>query len=137
MNIHYKIVEVWPSDHLIVARYWTDVITEEYLNSSADDPNNRNPDGSIRRCRSDVSITLPVPTPTGKELEDIIIRNAPSYWLKTLEDVMDPFVDTSMNELLNIRGQTFKVEMEEPKYYPPSISDQEIEKLIESLQNKQ
>lgn len=138
MNIHYKIIEVWPDDHLIVARYWTDMVSEEFLNSNQYDLNRRD-DGSPIRCRSDVSITLPIPTPTGQELQDIIMRNAPSYWLKTLEDVMNPAVDTSMKDILSIQGHTFKVETEEPQYYPTptSISDQEIDKLIESLQNKQ
>ena len=95
MHIHYKIVEVWPSDHLIVVRYWTDVVSEQFLANSEEYFD----DGSPRRCRSDVSITLPTPTPAGKDLEDIIMRNAPSYWLKTLEDVMDPFVDTSMHDM--------------------------------------
>ena len=136
MNIHYKIVEVWPSDHLIVARYWTDIITEQYLANSDEYFD----DGSPRRCRSDVSITLPTPTPTGKDLEDIIMRNAPSYWLKTLEDVADPFVDTSMQEILSMRGKSF---IKEYKNYQEEttpvlsgvLSDEEIQKIIQRFNN--
>ena len=136
MNIHYKIVEVWPSDHLIVVRYWTDVVSEQFLANSEEYFD----DGSPRRCRSDVSITLPTPTPAGKDLEDIIMRNAPSYWLKTLEDVMDPFVDTSMQNILNMRGQIFTKEYQKNQENSTPVlsgvlSDEEIQKIIQRFNN--
>lgn len=135
MNIHYKIVEVLPSDHLIVARYWTDVISEEFLNSYPNNPEHRKEDGTPLRCRSDVSITLPIPTPTGEELEKIILHNAPYHWLKTLEEVANPNVDTSMTDVQYLMGQTFvKTEDELLKTISKSenamLSDQEIMDLI-------
>jgi hypothetical protein len=131
MNIHYKIVEVWPNDHLIVARYWTDVITEEFLSSNQ----GLKEDGTPYRCRSDVSITLPVPTPEGEELEKIILSNAPVYWLKTLEAVSNPTVDTSMQKIQELAGQTFvKTEDDLMKTINKTdntlLSDQEIMDLI-------
>jgi hypothetical protein len=105
MNIHYKIVELWPDDHLIVVRYWTDVITEEMLASDA----NRKEDGTPVRCRSDISLNLPIPVPTGNDL-DIFLKSAgPIGWLKMLEDVKDPNVNTDtsgIKSLVNVQKTT-------------------------------
>jgi hypothetical protein len=134
MNIHYKIVEVWPNDHLIVARYWTDVLSEQSLNSFPNDTNCRE-DGSPFRCRSDVSITVPIPAPSGEELDALILRNAPVDWLKTLEAIADPVIDTSMSELLELQGKTFTKSEEElmtakSQSNNTMLSDQEIMDLI-------
>ena len=134
MNIHYKIVEVWPNDHLIVARYWTDVLSEEFLASNSD----RNEDGTPVRCRSDVSLTLPVPAPTGLSLEKLILRNAPIAWLQTLEDVDNPNVDTSLSELQNLVGvSNVKSLKEVQQLIDPgmnvALTDEDITALIESL----
>ena len=132
MRIHYKIVEVWPDDHLIVARYWTDVLSEQFLSSSG--PDELREDGSPYRCRSDVSITLPVPTPKGQELEEIIMRNAPAYWLTSLEAVRDPEIDTNMQHIMTMMGQTFVKEIK-PEDDPNAqvLTDDEIRKLIEKF----
>jgi hypothetical protein len=139
MNIHYKIAEVWPQDHLIVARYWTDIITEEFLNSYPDNPD-RKEDGSPIRCRSDVSITLPIPTPTGEDLENIIMRNAPSQWLRTLEQVANPDVDTSMMDIQYMMGQTFvkKIDLtnKSDNVFREVLSDEEIQNLIEKFSSE-
>jgi hypothetical protein len=137
MNLHYKIVEVWPSDHLIVVRYWTDLLSEEFLASDS----NRNEDGTPVRCRSDVALTLPIPAPTGLELEKFILQNAPKSWLKTLEDVVNPNVDTSLNHLKDMVGKVYvKSEKEINEIIDPSeapISDADIEELIKKIQSKQ
>jgi len=138
MNIHYKIVEVWPNDHLIVVRYWTDILSEEFLASNSE----RNEDGTPVRCRSDVSLTLPVPAPTGLSLEKIILRNAPIAWLQTLEDVDNPDVDTSLDDLKGMVGvsnsKTLK-QVETMLYNDnPSqqLSDEEISNLINKLKER-
>lgn len=136
MKIHYKIVEVWPQDHLIVARYWTDIITEEFLSST----NEKLEDGSPARCRSDVSLSIPVPAPSAKELEDIILRNAPLGFLQTLEDVQNPNVDTSMQEILAMKGTQFTKEYTETTAHMTAqnkeLTEEEIEKLIEQVTSK-
>jgi hypothetical protein len=132
VNLHYKIVEVWPSDHLIVARYWTDAISEESLATDS----NRTEDGTPVRCRSDVSLTLPIPAPTGNDLEKLIIRNAPIHWLKTMEKIMSPEVDTSMEDILSLRNQQFTVSDVEKKMgdEPTNIlTDEEIEEMIQNI----
>jgi len=100
MNIKYKIIEVWPDDHQIVVRYTTDIVTEE------DVATHRDEDGNITRCRTDVPIVLPVPTPTGNELERIIMTNAPIDFLKTKESVLDENTDTSLASLQSLLNVT-------------------------------
>lgn len=138
MNVNYKIVEVWPQDHLIVARYWTDVLTEEMLASN----DLRKEDGTPVRCRSDVSITLPVPEPDEKELEKLIELQAPINWLKTLEDVIDPTVDTSMaltKSLLNVTKTKTMDEIQAllaGQQSSNTLTDDEIQKMIEKISSQ-
>jgi hypothetical protein len=135
MNIHYKIVELWPDDHLIVARYWTDILTEEFLASSPD----RKEDGTPVRCRTDVSLGVPIPAPSEEELEKFILYNAPVVFLKTLEDVKDPDVDTSMTNILALKGKKYTTENAETmlKYNngmaKEELSEEEIQKLIDQV----
>lgn len=134
MNIHYKIVEVWPNDHLIVARYWTDKLSEEFLASDS----NRKEDGTPVRCRSDVSLTLPVPAPTGTALEKLILANVPMAWLQTLENVQDPNVNTDMSAIENLLGVvSVKSSTEIQKIANPNqtqqLSDAEISSLIAKI----
>lgn len=129
MNLHYKIVEVWPSDHLIVARYWTDVLSEEFLASDS----NRNEDGTPVRCRSDVSLTLPIPAPAGKELEDFIVRQAPLDWLKTLEKVQSPDIDTSMSDIIKLKDASFTVDVSELETQSDTLTDEQIQEMIDKI----
>ena len=131
MKIHYKIVEVWPDDHLIVARYWTDIITEEFLASTHE----KLEDGSPARCRSDVSLSIPIPAPNESGLEEFLLDNAPSYFLKTLEDVQNPEVDTTMSSILALKGKKYTGELI-PKINETNqkeLTEEEIQKLIESV----
>ena len=138
MNIHYKIVEVWPNDHLIVARYWTDVLSEESLASDT----NRKEDGTPVRCRSDVSITLPIPAPTGVLLDKLILGNAPIAWLKTLEDVVNPDIDTTMSDIQNMLGVSKSKSLEEVQMMTGNgtvtqqLSEQEITDLVNKLKER-
>jgi hypothetical protein len=134
MNIHYKIVEVWPSDHLIVARYWTDKLSEEFLASDS----NRKEDGTPVRCRSDVSLTLPVPAPTGDALEKLILANVPMAWLQTLENVQDPNVNTDMSSIENLLGvvnvkSATEIQQAIGSNQTQQLSDAEISSLIAKI----
>lgn len=103
MNIYYKIVEVWPDSHSMVVRYYTDIVSEESL---ASDSNVRD-DGSPVRCRTDVSISVPVPEPTEEDVKNLAMRNIPYKFLKFREDVMTGNIDYSMantNALLNVEN---------------------------------
>jgi len=134
MNIHCKIVEVWPEDHLIVARYWTDVITEEMLASDS----NRKENGTPVRCRTDVSITLPVPTPSIEEIDAIIKRNVPLEWLKMLEAKKDPNINTEVdhiNNLVNVEKTFTETEIVPvlPLAQSDELSEEDINKLLNTI----
>lgn len=103
--IKYKIVEVNTNEHSIVVRYYTDIITEEMLAIDI-------LDGVIRRCRTDYSIDLPVPTPTGTALIDLINSKAPTAWLNTQEAVLNQDIDTSLSEVTSLMG--IETEVVEP-----------------------
>ena len=137
MKLHYKIVEVWPEDQLIVVRYWTDAITEEYLNSNKEDLNRRE-DGSPIRCRSDLALSLPIPTPNDNDLERFIVRNAPIAFLKTLEDVLNPEIDTSLANIVAMKDKQFTKENVEEVLNPETkeLTEAEIEELINSISTK-
>jgi len=120
MNIKYKIIEVWPDEHQIVVRYTTDLITEESVVLARDE------DDNIVRCRTDVPITLPIPTPTGDALDSLIMQNAPVIFLKTKESVLDPNLDTSLSDLeslINVsKTQTYNEEYR--------LTTEEIDKVL-------
>lgn len=95
--IKFKIVEVNEAQHSVVARYYTDKITEESLAVDT-------LDGVIRRCRTDYSIDLPLPTPTGSDLETFILARAPAQWLTMLEAVANPQINTSLTSISGLVG---------------------------------
>ena len=95
--IKYKIVETNVADHSIVVRYYTDIVTEEMLSVDT-------LDGIIRRCRTDYSFDLPIPAPSGTALHDFIVARAPTAWLHTQEDVLNPNIDTSLAAIIPLVG---------------------------------
>jgi hypothetical protein len=102
MHIKYKIVEVFPEDHLIVVRFYSDDLTEEKLASQIID-------GNIIRCRTDVAITVPIPEPNQEELDKLIMMNCPISFFEIQEKIKDSKVDTSMStsfSLLNREKET-------------------------------
>lgn len=105
--IKYKIIEVNPVEHSIVVRFYSDVITETMLAIQSDDA------GNVLRARTDYSIDLPIPAPTGVELDQLISLCAPTVWLKAQEDILNPNINTSMNSILPLVG-TVK------EYTPPT-----------------
>jgi hypothetical protein len=88
-HIKYKIVEVWPADHSIVVRYYSESLTESELASQI-------VDDQIIRCRTDVSITVPIPEPSEEELDKLIMQNCPLHFFEMKEKIKDPAIDTSM-----------------------------------------
>lgn len=132
MNIHYRIIEVWPDDHLFVVRYTTDKLTEEML-KVANDPNRR-ADGTPMRCRTDVSLDMPVPALEGQVLEDFILMNTPMAWLRKMEAVNDPDIDTSLSGIKAMLGKTVIKNTEELLANKTDVlTDDDIKSLIDSL----
>jgi len=139
MNLHYKIVEVWPQDHLVVIRYWTDTLSEEFLASN----DIRKEDGTPERCRSDVSVTLPIPVPEGENLEKMLVSYAPLGWLKTLEKIQAPEIDTSLSQVQTLLGVAKTKPMKEvedivnPGASSRQLTDEEITALINNVKTKE
>jgi hypothetical protein len=129
MNLHYKIVEVWPQDHLVVIRYWTDVLSEEVLASN----DIRKEDGTPERCRSDVSVTLPIPAPEGAELEKLLISYAPLEWLKTMEKIQAPEIDTSMEGIMKLKDASFTVDISKLETQFDTMTDEQIQEMIDKI----
>lgn len=98
MIVKYKIIEVNPSEHAIVARFYTDKITEDSLCVQ------KSEDGKILRCRTDYNIELPIPAPLGKELDELISRHAPKGFFAKLEAVLDPQINTSLKDQFLLVG---------------------------------
>lgn len=104
MTLKYKIIEVYPSEHSIVVRYYSDVVTEKMLATQVDPVS-----GAILRGRTDFNINLPIPAPTGKALEDLILDRAPTEFLDLHEAIVNPSVDTSLSGLLPLVGKENRV----------------------------
>lgn len=126
MNINYKIIEVWPDNHQIIVRFTTDVVTEEVVAS------HRDADGNITRCRTDVAIDLPIPTPTGSELDRIIMMNAPVKFLKTKESVLNENIDTSLTDLQSLLNVTVTKSINED----PKLTEDQIAEILSEFPKK-
>jgi len=98
MNLRYKIIEVNTNEHSIVVRFYTDLITEQMMATDV-------LDGVIRRGRTDYSIDLPVPAPTGDALAKFISTQAPWEWFAAQEAVLNPAIDTSLSDITELVGQ--------------------------------
>lgn len=101
--IKYKIIETNTAEHSIVVRFYTDIITEAMLATDV-------LDNVIRRCRTDYSFDLPIPAPIGTELHDFIVSRAPTAWLHTQEDVLNPNIDTSLSAIIPLVGVEVGIE---------------------------
>jgi hypothetical protein len=104
MDIHYKILEVNPTEHAIVVRYFSDALGEEQLVVNPEDPNRRD-DGSPWRCRTDYNLNLPVPAPTGEALHKFIVQSAPIGWFDMQHKVINPDIDTSLSHIVDLIDQ--------------------------------
>lgn len=93
MKINYRILKIDKSQNSIEVRYWTDKISEEQLSSEfePDGSPRKYDNGEIMRCKTDYNINLyEIYSPSERDLEEIIMRNAPIMWLKNQEDLLDP-----------------------------------------------
>lgn len=137
MHIKYKIVEVNPNDHTIIARFYTDELSETDLMSAPD----LKEDGTPVRCKTDVSITIPIPEPSEEELKKLIMLYCPLGFFELQEKIKDPTIDTSMSltsSLLN-RENVTTAEAIIQLVTPPAaqtnvpLTDNEIEELLQKL----
>lgn len=99
MQIKYRIIEVQPADQIIIVRFWSDVAPESELASQVD------AEGNMLRCRTDMAISLPIPTPTGAALDTLIMRHCPVQFFTMKAAVADAGVDTSLAGIAALIGQ--------------------------------
>jgi len=97
--IRYKVIEANSSS--IVVRYYTDIVTEEYLAVQ------KNEDGSVARCRTDVNISLPIPT-TEAYINDLITYSCMKDWLLAEEKLInnDPSVQSNTALVAKFKNKT-------------------------------
>lgn len=119
MQIKYRILKTDPSTHSLTVRFYTDLLSEEYLTAwkNADGTPANAPDGTFR-CRTDFPITIwQVPMPTGQALEDYILAHVPIEWLQLHHDILNTNIDTSLSDILSLIGKETTV-----TYTPPTQS---------------
>ncbi len=95
--IKFKIVSVNEAEHSFVVRFYSDLITEEMLAVDV-------LDGVIRQTRTDVSIDLPSPLPTGRDLINFVMIHAPKHWIEKQEDLLKPKQKVSLDEVMSLVG---------------------------------
>jgi len=114
MEVKYKIIDVDPSQHSIVVRYYTDLLSEDSLATSfnSDGSIARRSDGSPQRCQTDYNFNLWQTNPplTTDDIKKIANDGAPYDWFKLKHDILDPDVDTSLSAVSSLIDQEFVAE---------------------------
>jgi hypothetical protein len=131
MNIKYKIVEVHEDNRTMVVRYYTDIVTESELDVMPNSTENTSP----ARCKTDISLNIPLPEPTEDELHKIILRHVPLEALRTFENMKTQPDNAVLSVVHTIKNITFtKTEQQISEMFTsPSFTDAEINQLIQSL----
>lgn len=115
MKINYRILSADKTNHAIVVRYWTEVLSEDDLATEF------NPNGSIKldennqypvRCATDYNITLyDYHNPSEEDIKTAVMDHAPIKWLQLKEDMILNKNATNLksaNKLLN-KDDSFEV----------------------------
>ena len=122
MIIKYKIISKDEANHSMVVRYFSDTHGEDFFAiDKFAGPIARNDDGTPVRCTTDYNLTMyQTPSLSGQALHDYIISCAPAAYLKLLDDVDNPEIDTTMADINANIGKTFEVEYVEPEVVSPT-----------------
>lgn len=138
MDIKYRILSVDDKEHSFVVRYYTDIVTEDYLTAFFEDDGSvrRGDDGTPLRCRSDYNMNMFNVHATHEELDKFIRQGAPWVWFEMLEHTIhhgNTIALTNIKEKMN-QEHVF-THVPPPKYKPPiqKISDDEVAALIAKL----
>jgi dTDP-4-amino-4,6-dideoxygalactose transaminase len=130
MIIKYKIVELYEDNRTMVVRYYTELLSEQELVSVP----NPNDETKPFRCKTDVSISIPIPEPSEKELVKLILSNAPIKALETFEKLkLEPEIKAlpTVVGLLNIEQSKTKEEMIE--LLQPVITEEKIKEIVDQI----
>ena len=133
IKFYYKIIEANEDDQSITVRYWTDFLSEEEL--AAD--NNRNPDGTPVRCRTDYNFNIWDNTKTTEEIEKMIVSSFPREWFLLKYAVKTPNIDHTttgrMKGVSSLLNKTHERESQKPEINnEPILSQDNINEFIEN-----
>lgn len=107
MKINYRILKVNELEHSIIVRYYTDIVTEQYLASEKypDGSCDLTPEGYPIRCRTDYNFNIwETPSPSEERIVEIIMNGAPKEWLHLHEQILSSNVDTSLSEIKSLES---------------------------------
>ena len=149
MEIKFKIIEMYPDQHSMVVRYWTDLFSQDDLATSISYDENgqkviqRREDGLPARCQTDYNINIwQVPTPESNAIVEIANNAAPYDWFALKHAVADPTINTSLGNVAVLMNQEFTAvrpviiqPVIEPQDDSNSLNESNVEALIESLIN--
>ena len=133
IKFYYKIIEANEEDQSITVRYWTDFLSEEEL--AAD--NNRNPDGTPVRCRTDYNFNIWDNTKTTEEIEKMIVSSFPREWFLLKYAVKTPNIDHTttgrMKGVSSLLNKTHERESQKPEINnEPILAQDNINEFIEN-----
>jgi hypothetical protein len=133
IKFYYKIIEANEDDQSITVRYWTDFLSEEEL--AAD--NNRNPDGTPVRCRTDYNFNIWDNTKTTEEIEKMIVSSFPREWFLLKYAVKTPNIDHTttgrMKGVSSLLNKTHERESQKPEINnEPILAQDNINEFIEN-----
>lgn len=135
MEIKYKIISVDPSQHSIIVRYYSDLISEDSLATSfnGDGSIARDENGSPLRCQTDYNINVwqTTSTPTIEDIKNIANLSAPFDWFRLKHAILDPNVNTSLSAAYSMLNQEFVAQ--EPQKTIDDDVEKEIQQIIDSL----
>lgn len=123
MKIHYKIIKKIPLDSQIIVRYFTDVVTEQYLATETDQH------GEITRSRADYAIQIPLSSEDS--IEEIIKKSCPYQSLEIEEKKILTAAGTVHKEIAENMDKIEKVPVGKIKTMEfPSTLEKTEEELI-------
>jgi hypothetical protein len=141
-EIKFKIIELDTTQHSMVVRYFSDLLTEEELASSfeLDEQGNRviqrRPDGSPVRCQTDYNINIwRVPAPSTEEIKKIASQSAPRDWFRLKHEIILNTSDTSMANVASLMNQVIVAENIDNLNNSAELSNEEIDQILNNLAN--
>lgn len=138
MAIKYRVISIDEKESSFVVRYFTDLITEEELNSEYDIDGNviYNSNGYPLKCRTDYNLSLTDLSQATKEnIHRQIVQAAPVDWLKNAENIKNgkKYSLSNVNILLSQVGTISDEEYE--KLFNTSFSLEDDENFVKAVSN--
>lgn len=138
MNIKYRILSIDEKEHAFIVRYYTDILTEDYLTAFYEDDGSikRGPDGTPSRCRSDYNLTIFNVNATAEDVENLIKQSAPVEWFAMLEHVKQNEMTPALHSLKSKLDKEHEFEHKPPPRFPDGptgVTEANVDDLIAKL----